>query len=884
MSEKEIPKAYEPAQFEDDIYRSWEQSGFFNPDNLSGEPYSIMMPPPNVTGVLHLGHALENSLMDTMIRYQRMRGKKALLVPGTDHAAIATQAKVEKILQDQGIKNPRAELGREGLLGKVREYAEESKATILKQIKKMGTSCDWSRLAYTFDEERSRAVNEVFVNMYNDGLIYRGHRVINWSVKGQSTCSDDELIYVDREAKLYTFKYSKDFPITIATTRPETKLGDTAVAVNPADERYQQYIGQTFTVDVGAEKPLAIKIIADQNVEKDFGTGALGVTPAHSAIDYEMHEKQKALGVPIGMIQVIDENGKMMASAGAGYAGLSVLEAREKFVAWLDQQGLLEKTEDITQSVGTSDRFGDVVEALPKTQWFIDMNRVIPARGKSLKDLLREAVTTGHNGDPEQTVRISPERYENIYLKWLDGLRDWCISRQIWWGHRIPVWYRTKADKTVETYCGHEAPSGEGWEQDEDTLDTWFSSGMWTFSTLGYPNETVDLKTFEPTSWMQMGYEIFYLWMVRMIMMSTYAIDQIPFKNVYIHGILRDEHGKKFSKSSGNNIDPLEVIGKYGTDALRLSVMTGIAPGNDSKYYVEKVEAGRNLVNKLWNITRFVATSYGFDKKYFEGASTIGAKATDADFWILNKFQDLVREVTDDFERYQFSQAQEKLRVFTWDDLADWYLEASKFEKSEAKQAVLNYIIYNLLKLWHPFIPFVTEVIWREILGEEMLLVAHWPTDYSIKVETDFETVIDIVKSIRNARSENKVEPAKKVKAVIYGGSRTDFLANQAVLIKNLKTGIEEIEILEKGEKLADAIYIAVGEVEIQLLGAIDKEKELERIKKEIIEKEKFVTSLANKLANEEFVRNAPEKIVNLEKAKLETAQGELNKLKEKLS
>lgn len=893
MSEKEIPKAYDPGQFEDAIYKSWEESGFFNPDNLEGEPYSIMMPPPNVTGVLHLGHALENSLMDTMVRYQRMRGKKAVLVPGTDHAAIATQAKVEKMLQEQGIKNPRAELGREGLLAKVREYSENSKATILKQIRKMGTSCDWSRLAYTFDEKRSRAVNEVFVKMYNDGLIYRGHRVINWSVKGQSTCSDDELIYVDREAKLYTFKYAADFPITIATTRPETKLGDTAVAVNPTDERYRQYIGQTFMVSVGAEKPLAIKIIADDNVEKDFGTGALGVTPAHSAVDYEMYVKQKALGAPIEMIQVIDEQGKMMESAGPAYAGLSVAEAREKFVAWLDDQGLLEKTEDISQSVGTSDRFGDVVEALPKTQWFIDMNRVIPARGKSLKDLLREAVTTGHGGDETQKVKISPDRYENIYLNWLDGLRDWCISRQIWWGHRIPVWY-----KGEETYCGHEAPTGEGWAQDEDTLDTWFSSGMWTFSTLGYPstfaeasadkgrdaNKLSDLETFYPTSWMQMGYEIFYLWMVRMIMMSTYALDKIPFKNVYIHGILRDEHGKKFSKSSGNNIDPLEVIAEYGTDALRLSVMTGIAPGNDSKYYVEKVEAGRNLVNKLWNITRFVATSYGFDGKFFEGQTTGSLKATEADYWILNKFQSLVGDVTTDFENYQFSQALEKLRAFTWDDLADWYLEASKFEKSEAKQAVLNYVLVNLLKLWHPFIPFVTEVIWREVIGGKMLLVERWPATYTIQVETNFDVVIEIIKSIRNARSENKVEPAKKVKAVIYGGKLTSFLETQAVLIKNLKTGIEEIEITEQGEKIADAIYIAVGEIEVQLIGAIDKEKEGERIKKEIIEKEKFVRGLQGKLSNEEFVKNAPEKVVNIEREKLAVALSALEKLKEKLS
>ena len=438
---KELPKIYNPGDYEDAIYAKWEKSGWFNPDNLTGEPYSIMMPPPNVTGVLHLGHALENSLMDIMARYQRMNGKKVLLLPGTDHAAVATQVKVEKILVEQGVKNPRQELGREKLLEKIREYAESSKSTILKQIKKMGTSCDWSRLAYTFDQARGRAVNEVFIKMYNDGLIYRGNRVVNWSVKGQSTCSDDELVHVERPAKLYTFKYSKDFPLAVATTRPETKLGDTAVAVHPEDKRYKKYISQTFTVDVGAAKPLELKIIADENVEMEFGTGAVGITPAHSLADFEMYEKQKAAATPIGLIQVIDQPGKMTEAAGKEYAGLSVSEAREKFVGWLKKEKLFIKEEDITQNVGTSDRFGDAVEVLPMTQWFIDVNKIISGKDKSLKDLMREAVTVGHNGDAKQKVKITPERFEKVYFNWIDNLRDWCISRQIWWGHRIPAYY-----------------------------------------------------------------------------------------------------------------------------------------------------------------------------------------------------------------------------------------------------------------------------------------------------------------------------------------------------------------------------------------------------------------------------------------------------------
>ncbi|MDO8509751.1 MAG: class I tRNA ligase family protein, partial [bacterium] len=498
----ELPKVFESQNYEEEIYRKWEESGFFNPDNLTGDSYSIMMPPPNVTGVLHLGHALENALMDTMARFQRMQGKKVLLIPGTDHAAVATQAKVESMLIKEGIKNPREELGRDGLLNKVREYAENSKKTILSQIRAMGTSCDWSRLAYTFDNTRSRAVNEVFVKMYNDGLIYRGYRVINWSVKGQSTCSDDELVYVERPGKLYYFKYSKDFPITIATTRPETKLGDTAVAVHPEDGRYKNLIGQKFTVDIGAQSPLVIHIIADVGIDPNFGTGALGVTPAHSTIDFEMYLKEKAQGNDIGLIPVIGEDGKMTIAAGVNYAGLSVEEARAKFVQYLRDNDLLEKEEDTMQNVGTSDRFNDVVEPLPKTQWFVDVNKLVPGTNKTLKDMMRDAVLSGDERSLNK-IKITPERFEKQYFGWIDNLRDWCISRQIWWGHRIPVWYRG-----MEIFCGTEAPSGEEWVRDSDTLDTWFSSGMWTFSTLGWPEKTADFKTFHPSSWMQMGYEI----------------------------------------------------------------------------------------------------------------------------------------------------------------------------------------------------------------------------------------------------------------------------------------------------------------------------------------------------------------------------------------
>ncbi len=882
------PKAYDSSQVEKDIYKHWEESGYFNPDTLpernrGGEMYSIMMPPPNVTGVLHLGHAMEDTIMDIAVRFQRMRGKKALLLPGTDHAAIATQSKVEKLLMKEGVKYPREELGREKLVEKIREFAENSKSTILSQIRVMGTSCDWSRLAYTLDEARNRAVNELFVRMYKDGLIYRGYRVVNWSIKGQITCSDDEIVYIERPAKLYTFKYSKDFPITIATTRPETKLGDTAVAVHPDDERYKKYVGQTFTVDIGAAKPLLIKIIADESVEKDFGTGALGVTPAHSAVDFTMYEKQKAKNDPIGIVPVIGTDGRMTEAAGKDYVGLTVEEAREKFVSWLKTRGLLESEEDITQNVGTSDRYEDVVESLPMTQWWLDMNREIPGRGKSLRDLMREAVTTGLDGSAEKKIRIMPERIVKEYLDRIDNLRDWCLSRQLWWGHRIPVWYKKQPAVTndesseKEMYVGAVAPEGEGWEQDPDTLDTWFSSGSWTFSTLGWPEITEDLKRYQPTSWMQMGYELRYLWMMRMILMHTYVLEEIPFKDCYIHGLLKDEHGKKFSKSSGNGIDPIEVVERYGCDALRLSLILGISPGNDSKFYLEKVEANRNLVNKIWNISRFIVSS----TQDTDSASRVEAK-TLADKWLLARLAEIESRVTEMLESYQFSQAGEMLRDFTWSDLADWYLEIAKIEKG--KEAILRHILETVLKLWHPFMPFVTEYIWG-LMGNKDLIVAEWPKDDVLRTEyretAEFETVRNLVTDIRRLRAEQGVEPAKFIEAgVAASGDDQQRLEENVEVIKHLARLSEMKLVATVPEGWATTIsgVITVG---INVAGTVDKEKEKAKAEKEIAELKPYITSLQAKLQNEEFTSKAPEKVVQGMKDKLAEAEAKLKALED---
>jgi valyl-tRNA synthetase len=905
---KEIPKAYNPNEYEDEIYKKWEQSGFFNPDNLKlkkgADYFSLCMPPPNVTGILHLGHALENAIMDTTIRYERMRGKKAVLIPGTDHAGIATQAKVEKILVEQGIRNPRAELGREKLLEKVREYAENSKATILRQIKKMGTSCDWSRLAYTFDEKRNRAVNMVFKKMYDDGLVYRGFRAVNWSTLGQSTLSDDEIIYVERKAKFYTFKYSKDFPITISTTRPETKLGDTAVAVNPKDERYKKYIGKEFDVDFAGVK-LHLKIIGDRGVDIDFGTGALGVTPAHSLIDYEMAVKNN---LPI--VRVIGEDGKIISEVGV-YAGLTTLEAREKIVENLRREGLLEKEEEVDQNVGTADRFGDVVEVLPKMQWFVDVNKKIPSRGKSLKDLMREAVTTGHNGDKEQKVRITPERFTKVYLQWIDNLRDWCISRQIWWGHRIPVYYRKQkifnsqfsisnngVASRQEIYVGEKSP-GEGWEQDPDTLDTWFSSGLWTFSTLGWPLSAKatrgrpgpenDLANFHPTTWMQMAYEILFFWMARMILMSTYVLDEIPFKDVYIHGILRDKEGRKFSKSVGNGVDPIEVCKKYGTDALRLSLLSGVVPGNDMRFYEEKVEGARNFVNKLWNISRYILAKRESSANFVRISANKLKDKTLADKWILDKFSQVTKEATNDLENFNFSQAGDKLREFTWSDFADWYLEIAKIEGN--KDEILLYILENLLILWHPFVPFVTEKIW-ESFSQELLMMEKWPEvktesrkqKAEKSVDKDIKLIQDIIVAIRNLRAEYKIEPAKKLNVIISAGSKMEILEENAEIIKGLRTGVRELNIEKKIVKPKGWVELDAGvSIYIDLAGAVDIVKERERIQKEISETEKYAKSLESKLNNKEFVSKAPENIVSQEKEKLKQQVEKLANLEKQI-
>ena len=867
---QELDKTYNPAGTEDEIYQKWEESGFFNPDKLdlpeNAPSYTIILPPPNITAKLHIGHSAMLAIEDLLIRYRRLSGFRTLWVPGTDHAAIATQSVVEKkVLKEQG--KTRHDLGKEAFLTEVCKFVKETQATILHQTKKMGSSMDWSRLAFTLDETRQKAVTKMFIDMYSEGVIYRGERIVNWCPRCHSTLADDEVEHKEQSAKLYTFKYAADFPISISTTRPETKLGDTAVAVNPKDKRYAKYIGKEYQVDFCGQA-LNIKIISDRNVESAFGTGALGVTPAHSMVDWQM-----AVANDLPIIKVIDEDGLIRAGFGA-YSGLKTTEARQLIVEKLKEQGLMEKEEDISNNLSVCYRCETAIEPLPSKQWFISVDkRLERLGGKSLKEKALEAAA-------KKEVSFIPERFGKSYSDWMNNLHDWCISRQIWFGHQIPVWYRGE-----EVFVGTAAPKGGDWIQDPDTLDTWFSSGMWTFSTLGWPDnfqdgrKSGDLARFHPTQVLETGYEILTLWVSRMIMMSFFALGEIPFEKVYLHGIILDKHGKKMSKSKGNGVDPIEVIAQYGADAVRLSLLMGSTPGNDARYSDDKVESKRNFINKLWNISRFILSTTD-EKFYATPASKIPMDKTLADRWILENLSVSAKIVTEHLDNFNFSLAAEELNEFTWNKLADWYLEIAKIEKN--KEEILIYVLKNVLILWHPFIPFVTEKIWSSF-NDDLLMVAKWPQGAPAagisEAAGKLQKIQDIVTAIRNARNENKVEPAKKLDAIIYGHQEAAWLKEQKNLIIGLKTGLQSLEIKEKGDKIEKAITAVVGGLEIYLLGGVDAAKEAGRLIKEKENLAKLIALQENKLGNADFVSRAPEKIVAAEKEKLAAYKIELEKI-----
>ena len=721
----ELAKSYNPKETEDKIYALWEKSGFFNPDTCikkgvtdkQADPFTIVLPPPNVTGVLHIGHAAMLAIEDILVRFNRMKGKKTLWIPGTDHAAIATQARVEDVLLKEE-KKTRHDLGRKDFVKRVEEFAKDSHDTIVTQIKKIGSSVDWSREAFTLDEERSLAVRTAFKNMYEDGLIYRGSRIVNWDPKLQTTVSDDEIEWKEEKTNFYYLTYG---PFTIGTARPETKFGDKYVVVHPDDERYKDYKhGQELEVE-WINGPVTATIIKDAVVDMEFGTGAMTITPWHDATDFDIAERHD-----LDKEQIIDEKGKLLKIA-KEFEGLHISKAREQIVEKLKDKGLLSKVdEDYTHRIATNSRGGGIIEPEIKEQWFIDVNKkftleksniegIADKEEVSLKDIMKKTLSSGQ-------IQILPANFEKTYFHWIDNLRDWNISRQLWYGHRIPIWYKGK-----EVYCGAEAPEGEGWEQDPDTLDTWFSSGLWTFSTLGWPEQTDDLATFHPTNVLETGYDILFFWVARMILMTGYHIGDIPFHTIYLHGLVRDEKGRKMSKSLGNIIDPLDLIEKYGADATRLSLIIGAPPGNDITLAEDKVKGYKHFANKLWNIARFVLQDV---EEYKEEP-----ELTDRDKEILAEFEKTATDVTQYIETYRLYLAAETLYHYIWHTFADKIIEESKEvlsdEKTKAsRQYVLLKILTDSLTLLHPFMPFVTEEIYQNLPlkdKQETLMVEKWP-------------------------------------------------------------------------------------------------------------------------------------------------------------
>ncbi len=855
---KDLEKAYNPKDFEDAIYKKWEASGFFNPDacikegvsSEDADPYSIVLPPPNVTGTLHIGHAMMLAIEDLMIRYHRMKGDKTLWAPGTDHAAIATQNKVEKILFENE-KKTRHDLGREKFLKKVWEYVGKSQETIHKQMRKMGSSLDWSREAFTLDEQREKAVRTVFTKMYDDGLIERGHRIVNWCTRCQSTLADDEVEYKERQGKFYYLKYG---PVVIGTARPETKFADKVIVVHPDDKRYKDMHGKKLTVP-WITGDIEATFVADEVADPELGSGAMTITPAHSFVDFELAQKH---GFEIK--QIIDTDGKLTDVAG-DLAGTGVKEARKKVVEILDKKGLLDSVdENYIHNLSVCYRCGTAVEPLVSSQWFVLVNKKFKSKsGKktTLKMLMQDAVRSGD-------VRIIPERFEKTYFHWIDNLRDWCISRQIWFGHQIPVW-----KKDEEMYVGVDAPKGDCWEQDPDTLDTWFSSGLWTFSPLGWPDSEKDLKRFHPTSVLETGYDILFFWVARMILMSTYVLGEVPFKDVYLHGLVRDEKGRKMSKSLDNTIDPLVVSAEYGTDAVRLSLVLGQTPGNDSRLSDKKIAGFRNFTNKLWNIGRYILSQEGEEAHL--NAETVPEK------WIVSRLHMVTKKVGEDIDDYAFSRAGERLRDFTWNELADWYVEISKVQPNPG---LLKGILDVLIRLWHPFMPFVTEALFDKSKSEgdrEFLMISKWPDAEEISYDPQaielFDHIKGVISSIRSTRALLNVPAAKKIDcAVAANNPPWEIIDYHSDIIKRLAR-LESLTRTTDAPKQSATVALRHAAFYLQLDGVIDISAEKKRLQKEQKQLAQFVERLEKKLANEKFVANAQHELVEAERLKLADTQ-----------
>ncbi|MEW5870422.1 MAG: valine--tRNA ligase [Chloroflexota bacterium] len=894
MTEYSLPKTYDFHATEQRIYAWWEQSGFFEPANdpkradfdPGVETFVISIPPPNVTGELHLGHAMFVSMEDLMIRYHRMKGYATLWVPGSDHAGIATQLQVEKALAKEGLK--REQIGREEFLRRTWAWKEKYGGIITRQIRRLGASCDWKRERFTLDEGLSRAVREAFVRLYEKGLIYRGPRLINWSPGLRTAVSDLEVEYSEEPGKLYYFKYVlADNPneyLPVATTRPETILGDSAVAVHPEDERYQKYVGRQVVVPMLGRR---IPVIADEAVEREFGGGALKVTPGHDPTDFQIGERHG-----LEVISILDEAARVNANGGP-YAGLERYEARQKLWEDMRAAGLVLKEEPYTLNVPRSQRGGEVVEPMVSTQWFV---RIQP-----LADAALAAVCDGR-------IRIVPERFTKVYYNWLENIEDWCISRQLWWGHRIPVWYCQDCKKmTVErqdpTHCAHCGSAHI--EQDPDVLDTWFSSGLWPFSTLGWPEETPDFKYFYPTSYMETGYDILFFWVARMIMSGLEFTGEAPFHTVYLHGLIRDEHGRKMSKTYGNVIDPLQVMDELGTDALRFTLLVGATPGNDMNLSIKRVEANRNFANKIWNAGRFVISAISDLSETGAGQELNSdwpedLQAVDwtlADSWIWARLQALVRDVERLFQGFQYGEAGRQIYEFFWGDFADWFVEIAKLQLAQGGARAF-YTAYGLgrvldtsLRLLHPFTPFVTEELWghlrRALQGSplaqitagwpEALMLAAWPMPrpeegWEAGAVADFGLVQEIVRAVRNLRSEKNVKPGRRIPATLVSASACAMLRQQAEAIAALagidRQALNIVETIENKPEGHIALVVGTVEVYLPLAGLVDTDEERARLEKDLREAQTQIERLEGLLGSS-FAEKAPPAVVQKERDKL---------------
>lgn len=861
MSEiKNISTTYDPKEFEDRIYKTWEEKKYFTPEvDKSKKPFTIVMPPPNITGQLHLGHAFDDTLQDILIRFKRMQGYCTLWLPGEDHASIATEVKVANMLSEQGYD--KKEMGREAFLEKVWEWSDKYRATIRNQVKKLGVSADFTREAFTMDENLSAAVKHVFVKLYNEGLIYQGNRITNWCTHCQTALSDAEIEYEEQAGHFWHINYplaDGSGYLEIATTRPETLLGDSGVAVNPNDERYKHLIGKTVILPLVNRE---IPIVGDDYVDLEFGTGAVKMTPAHDPNDFEVGKRHN-----LEIIRVMDDKG-IINEKGGKYKGLDRYEARKAIVKDLEEAGLLVKIKDHAHNVGTHDRCGTTVEPIISKQWYVKMDQ-----------LAKPAVEVVKNGE----TKFVPERFDKTYFNWMENIQDWCISRQLWWGHRIPVYY---CQDCGEMMVLEDAPSkctkcgSTNIEQDNDVLDTWFSSALWPFSTLGWPNKTEDLDYFYPNSVLVTGHDIIFFWVARMIFSGLHCMGETPFHTVLIHGLIRDSQGRKMSKSLGNGVDPLEVIDQYGADALRFMIATGNAPGNDMRYYPERVESSRNFANKIWNASRFVMMN--LDKEIMNKYKDCKEYSL-ADKWILSEMNTLVKEVTENMEKYELGIAMSKVYDFMWTEFCDWYIELIKpvfyGEDEKAKGVaynVLNTVLVTGLKLLHPAMPFITEEIYTHLTEEETIVNAVWPEfDEALvnkEAEDNMAYVIEAIKGLRNVRAEMNVPPSRKAKVIAYiAEDAKEAFTNGAAYMEKLASASEVEFITDKSSVPANAVSLVVkgGELFMPLLDLVDKEKELDRLNKEAKKLEGEIERIDKKLGNQGFVAKAPESVVNAEKEK----------------